>query len=273
MYSDCAGTRIQRPLLGVEKSLRSLAAEPGREAQFEIVITNLSAVTAYTVTIEDDMPAGFIYVEDSARSLDTVLIDLGDVQPLVWVLDNLEPQQSIRLTYSVFVDPTVPDDVYTTTVKVHAMDRAGFPFDSNEFIYDFGVERALLIDVTQRLAEPAGTVSILSGGNTFVVQTDLDNVGSEGLQEGVLLVTLPAEARYVPGSSTLNNTALPDPILDGAQWRWNLSDLPAKGKMTLQYSLRSTELLQEEAKIQTRLLGISSTGQAYESRLYRFDLK
>jgi uncharacterized repeat protein (TIGR01451 family) len=272
IYSDCAGTGIQRPLLGIEKSLRSIKAEPGREAQFEIVVTNLSDVTAYTITLEDRMPTGFTYVEDSVKSLDTLLIGLDDIQPLIWGLEDLEPKQSIRLTYTVFIDSKVRDDVYTTTVKAHAMDLAGFPFESNEFIYDFRVERAMLVELNQRIAPSEGTIQILAG-KTMTIITELNNVGSDALQEGSLHITLPDGVRYIAGSSRLNNTALPDPESVGTDVSWRIGELPVKGRMMLQYSVRSAEPLLQQREIETKLEGISTTGEAYRSGIYRLPLK
>lgn len=272
-FSDCVGTTIQRPLIGIEKTLRSVIAEPGREAQFEIAVTNLSDVTAYRLTVTDVLPDGFLYVEDSVRSPDTVLIGLDDIEPLVWVLEDLGPRQSIRLTYTVFIDSNVVDDVYSTTVQVHAMDRAGYPFESNEFVYTFAVERAMLIDVRQRLAGADEGVQMLSAENTYTVVTELDNLGSDSLQEGVLRVLLPPGLAYAAGSSRLNNTPLADPESESGALRWRFGELPVKGQVVLQYTLRQQRAAMAAPEVLTEIGGLATTGQAYRSRLYRFDLQ
>ncbi len=124
-HAECVEDTIRLPHLGIEKALTSIIAEPGKDAEFEIVVTNLSEVTAYAVTVQDELPVGFIYVKNSARSSDVAGLELDDTQPLVWVLEDLEPGKSVRFTYKVHLEPQMEVGLYPTQVKVYAMDRSG----------------------------------------------------------------------------------------------------------------------------------------------------
>ncbi|MBD3304782.1 DUF11 domain-containing protein, partial [candidate division KSB3 bacterium] len=126
----CTDLEITLPHIELEKTVSPFLADPGQPLEVELSVSNLSDVTAYSVTIEDLLPEGFIYVDESMRSLDTLEVDFYDTTPLVWVLTHLRPQETVRFSYTVMLDPNVPEGLYTTSAKAYAVDRAGFPFET-----------------------------------------------------------------------------------------------------------------------------------------------
>ena len=270
--SDCAEDEIKQPQLGVEKSLRLPEAEPGNAAEFEVVVTNFSDVTAYTLVIEDANPAGFVYVKDSVRSPDAAGVTLDDTDPLVWVLEDLEPKKSARLTYKAMVDPKMAEGAYRTTVKVHALDRSGAAFESNEFAVDVNVKRAVFLDVAQQLGEQDRKTLRIQAGTVFPIETKIENVGSAGVMDVAVLVTLPQGARYAPGTSRINQTQIGEPDAQGNALIWKIGDMPTSVSKTLAFELTSERPLTEQDEIVTTLRGVMESGQAYDSKAYRLKL-
>ena len=222
---DCVEDQIRLPQLGIEKTLVSPAAEPGKDAEFEVVVTNLSEVTAYTVTVQDVIPSGFIYLKNSARSSDVVGLDIDDTQPLVWVLENLEPGKSVRFTYKAHLEPQLEAGVYPTQVKVYAMDRSGFTFETNEFELNVTVERNVFLKIRPHI--PAlETQGSLKAGQAFIIVTSIENVGTDHVSRGTITVTLPDVLRYVPETSQINDIPAAEPEIEGADasleyWRFS----------------------------------------------------
>ncbi len=272
MTTDCVDDEIKLPRLGVEKSLRSLEIEPGKDVEFEIGVMNLSEVTAYTITVEDQNPDGLIYLKNSERSPDVVGVELDDTQPLVWVLEDLEPGRSIRLTYKVHLDPQLEEGLYTTTVKVHAMDRSGFPFETNEFKLDVRVGREIFLNVTQDFLNEEDAKGVWAG-KPFSVLNTLENVGSEGLTECTLLVTLPEDFSYIPESSLLNNVSIGKPIRDGQQLTWKLGELLLSDRKTLQYTLEVSDEIVGTYMLKTLIKGTTSAGDEFESPEQKFEVE
>jgi uncharacterized repeat protein (TIGR01451 family) len=244
---------------------------PGEEIEFEIVVTNLSEVTAYTVTIRDQLPAGFIYIEESARSRDVPIVDLDDKDPLVWVLEDLEPQKSIRLTYKAALDPTLEEGLYTTAVNVYAMDRSGFQFGTNEFELDVKVERTIVVDMTQRIPEQEEG-KVIPAGEPFTVITAIENLGSDNLLDGTVMVTLPEGMDYIPESSRINGVAIGEPVRDGQTVTWKPGELPAGGQKTLQYMLYNLEGISGKHSLITEIRGTTGTGRVYQSKKHTIEV-
>ncbi|GAK61421.1 hypothetical protein U27_01321 [Candidatus Vecturithrix granuli] len=270
--AECVEDPIRLPHLGVEKAFTSIIAEPGKDAEFEIVVTNLSEVTAYTVTVQDVLPAGFIYVKNSARSSDTVGLELDDTQPLVWVLENLEPGKSVRFTYKVHLEPQLEEGLYATQVKVYAMDRSGFAFETNEFELDVKVERNIFLNIAPQIPDMK-THKVIHSGEPFTVLIEVENVGVDAVISATMTVTLTNEIRYMPGSSQINGIPLAEPTLEGQMLRWNIGDFPAGGKKILTYTAQSSVGFAGTVTIVGQIHGVSDKGLPYASREYPLEIK
>jgi uncharacterized repeat protein (TIGR01451 family) len=269
--TDCVDDEIRLPKIGIEKSLRSLVAEPGKDVEFEIVVTNLSEVTAYTITIEDKNPDGFIYIKDSERSRDIVDLGLDDIQPLVWVLEDLEPGESIRFTYKAHIDPRLEEGLYHTEVKVYAMDRSGYQFETNEFELDVKVERAILLNITQQLPV-SGAEKGVQAGEPLTIQTIVENIGSDGLIDSAVVVTLPDGFAYLPNSSYVNNILIGEPLRKGQTFTWKFGELPPDIKKTLTYRIRSAQTMTGKQTVKMVIQGTNAAGEDYQSPADTFDI-
>ena len=263
--SACVEDRLNEPQLGIEKTLKSVTAEPGKEAEFEVVITNLSKVTAYTLVVEDMNPAGFIYVPDSVRSSDVPEIQTDDAEPLVWVLEDLEPGKRIRLTYRVVLDAGLKAGSYSGEVKVHALDRAGFPFESNAFEFNVDVQRDVVLQVSQQLGEPPSEQA-LQAGQALPLITAIENVGSDGLLDVSVVVTLPDGLRAVPQTSRLNGVAIGEPERAENSFVWKIGELPPGVKKTIQCDVIGD--LGGAFKISTVIRGVTDANASYESKTH-----
>jgi len=267
--TDCVEDKLETPQLGIEKSVLTLGIEPGGDAEFKIVVTNMSEVTAYRVIISDVNPTGFIYLQDSVRSQDVARVDVVDIQPLVWGMDNLEPGQSFHLTYGVHLDSQLEEGVYQTRVNVYAMDRSGYQFSSNEFELAVDVGKIALVDISQAIIEPQD-VSQIQAGQPFSIATSLENVGSEDLSNGRVVAVLPEGLEYVQDSSRINEVPVGNPEQEERKLLWKIGELAQGVTKTLRYSVKSSQAISQT--LETVFQGDSETGQTLTSREQKFEL-
>ncbi len=263
--SACVEDRMRKPQLGIEKSLRSVTAEPGKEAEFEVVITNLSEVTAYTLVVEDANPAGFIYVPSSVRSSDVPDVKTDDVEPLVWVLEDLAPGKSVRFTYRVALDSRLEAGAYLSLVKVYALDRAGFPFESNEFEFTIDVQRDVVLQVSQQFGDEE-PVAALRTGEAIPLMTSIENVGTDSILDASVVLTLPDGLRAAPKTSRLNGVAIGEPERAGNTLTWKIGELPPGVKKTLLIDVVGE--LPGTFKMTTMIRGVTEKNASYQSKSY-----
>ena len=262
--SDCAEDELTVPQLGLEKSFVSVVAEPGRAAEFEIVVTNLSEVTAYTITIEDENPEGFIYLKDSARSRDAVNIELDDTEPLIWVLENLEPGESLRLSYKAQLDPRLEEGVYQSRLKVHAMDRTGYQFNTNEFLLDVTVGRDLMLKLDFSLPDEFDAKQ-LKPGSIAPLRLSIKNIGSETLINSTAHINLPGAVGYVSQSARLNGVAFDEPTLENRILSWKLGEFAPGLSKTLEFFVHIPADAEEKQVLKAVIEGQNDAGAEYRS--------
>ncbi|GAK54230.1 hypothetical protein U14_05509 [Candidatus Moduliflexus flocculans] len=262
--SACVEDHMSKPQLGIEKSLRSVVAEPGKEAEFELVVTNLSDVTAYRLVVEDQNPEGFVYLPDSVKSSDVPDIQIDDTNPLVWVLEDLEPGKRISLTYRVILNTNLEAGSYASQVKVHALDRSGFPFESNEFELTIDVQRGVVLRVSQQLGEPQ--TATMQAGQPMPLISTIENVGTDGVLDAAVALTLPDGLEFVPQTSRLNGVAIGEPERKGKTLIWKIGELPPGVTKTLQCGIIGKEA--GEFTLSTIIRGATERNASYESRAY-----
>jgi hypothetical protein len=222
------------------------------------------------VTIEDHLPEGFIYLDNSARSSDVPDIALDDTQPLVWVLEDLAPEESIRLTYRVVLDRQLEEGLYITTVRGYAIDRSGGQFEANEFELTVEVERGVLLDLTQRIPDQEMGQGVRTN-TPLTVWAEIENIGSDGLIDSTLTVILPEGFRYVPESSRLNDVVIANPAYEGQIVTWKVGEFPPGVVNTLQYRVQSADD-PGSYPLKTIITGTTEDGDDYQSQEYTLEI-
>lgn len=94
------------PLLQIVKTVDRATVVPGDVATYQVVVTNVSTVVATPVTVTDQLPRGFVYVDNSVQATPTQptqVVNTGST--LTFVFASLAPGQSITVTYRVQVTP------------------------------------------------------------------------------------------------------------------------------------------------------------------------
>jgi uncharacterized repeat protein (TIGR01451 family) len=263
LNTDCVTDEISLPQLDIEKIVREPSAEPGKTLEFEIIVTNSSDVTAYTVTIEDHNPAGFIYLKNSVRSWNVEQLETVDTQPLVWVLNDLRPGASARLTYTVQLDREIEQREYVTTLKAYAVDRAGAQFETEEFELTLKVASYMLLTVAQSLREAGQDIQ---AGVPLTVVTTIENIGSGSLTGGAIFVMMPKDFEYVAGSSLINDVPISDPVHSGQKFIWQLGEVAPESVVRLEYQVQGAEGTTGIHVLRTEVFGASDTGEAYQSK-------
>jgi uncharacterized repeat protein (TIGR01451 family) len=94
------------PLLQIVKTVDRTTVVPGDVATYQVVVTNVSTTVANPVTVTDQLPRGFVYVDNSVQATPTQptqVVNTGST--LTFAFGALAPGQSITVTYRVQVTP------------------------------------------------------------------------------------------------------------------------------------------------------------------------
>lgn len=112
------------PLLSISKSANVSSAEVGDFVEYSVDIKNTGKADANNVTLKDDLPLGFGYVNNSLRvdglQYPTDFKESGKYMTLG--LGTLAPSQSKKVTYRVRIEPTALAGTATNHAHVTATD-------------------------------------------------------------------------------------------------------------------------------------------------------
>jgi uncharacterized repeat protein (TIGR01451 family) len=109
----------QVPQLTIDKTPDGGTIDPGDTAAFTIVVTNLGPGTAYSAVLDDELPAGYTWVEDP----DTAECDISGGTTLHCDLGDMAPADSFSVTVSADTDPAVPDCVLENVATASALNN------------------------------------------------------------------------------------------------------------------------------------------------------
>jgi uncharacterized repeat protein (TIGR01451 family) len=176
---------------------------------------------------------------------------------LEWVIPVFPGNAAITLSFHTAVRKNTPDASIipnSALVSSRSIPRA---LTSNRV--DVGVISPVL-----KLSKVALEGSVGIGG---VVQFELvarNNSNDAALSKLVLHDFMPVGLVYRPGSSRMNNTAMPDPEIitaDGAQTlKWTIGDLPANSGVTVRFAATATPAFPGEVVNQATARAIAANG-------------
>lgn len=87
------------PKLVIEKTVNVAFANPGDTIAYTVIVKNIGEGAAIDVILKDVLPDGFTFADTGTKTK-------------LWTLGNLQPNQSITITYDVVVGKTVAAGLY-----------------------------------------------------------------------------------------------------------------------------------------------------------------
>ncbi len=206
---DSDSTNVICPDVTVVKTADNGTISAGDTAAFTIVVSNIGEGTAYNVTLDDPLPAGVSWNQDSAACT----IDSGDLS-CSW--DTLAPGGSA--TIHVWGQTDAADcGVLDNTATVAATNEAEADTENNSSSADITVECPSLSATKTADASP------VSAGN----------------QIGFTITVSNSDAA---GTGTAHDVALNDPLPAGANLSWSIADQPAGNPCSISGSAGSQTL-------------------------------
>lgn len=110
------------PQLQIVKTSNQTEAEPGDIVNYQVVVTNVSTVVANSVTVTDQLPVGFSYVEDSIQATPNALTQVVNAadRTLTLTFGPLPAREAITITYRVRIALNAPGGGGTNTAQAQA---------------------------------------------------------------------------------------------------------------------------------------------------------
>jgi uncharacterized repeat protein (TIGR01451 family) len=148
-------TQVLKPALSVVKNA-SPYVYPHGDVVYEIVVENVGQVALEEVVVSDPLPEYVLYPRGISHDGQAVESPFeGEIQ-VVWYLGDLEPGQSVTLSWWGTVDPATPDEVYAirnvATVTTSRLTRQA---EASSYVLH---SRMILHKSATVAAEPGGLV-------------------------------------------------------------------------------------------------------------------
>ncbi len=191
--SDSVNLTVVEPDLALDKSFAAGSYEAGDTVEYTITINHSGSSTAaaYDLTVEDLIPEGMSYVDDSmttAADVSVINTAVSSGQELSWTIEELaqtyDSSTPLKLTYQVTVDDSVePAEVLTNAAEIswtsHPDDtnpdqRTGAAGDSlNDYIQTTDTDLTINDDLSiAKSITSTGTEYAV--GDTVIYQVNID---------------------------------------------------------------------------------------------------
>ncbi|MDX1535592.1 MAG: NEW3 domain-containing protein [Candidatus Spechtbacterales bacterium] len=188
------------PTLTIDKSVSVEVTEPGAVISYTIVVTNIGNASANNVLLEDDLPAGFTYLETGTNTRS-------------WNLGNMFPGDSITRTYDVEVGSSVEPGDYVNTAIVSATNHGQRSDTASVRVGEvLGETAEPVLQITK-----VGDKEFVNPGGQITYTVTITNVGEATAINLVVTDTLPAEFTLAEDGSTTVSWSVPT-LQVGESW-------------------------------------------------------
>ena len=193
--------------------------QAGDEAKYTLTVTNPNPVAVRNVTLSDVLPA------------EETLEATTPPGTLTWNLGTFQPGESRQVTISAIVKPGTADNaVVTNTAKASSSDLPG----------EVSASAALTVFTTELLIGKTVLERVVDIGDLLHYTVSVTNPSKVDLDHTLLSDHPSAGLRYVPGSTTVNGNAMPDPTAQNDMLVFDLGALNAGATKTIGYTLQTT---------------------------------
>lgn len=235
------------PNLTIAKTHSPISFSQGGTGTYTLSVTNTgNGATTAPVTVTDTLPAGFTYV--SSTGTNWICFPSGQVVNCTY--DAVAPagQPLPNLTLTVSVSPTTAPGIYTNTATVP---RDGVnqvpPNTATDQTPVLGPVSA--IKTVNDLNNPNGGNA--KAGDVLVYTTTITNNTSNPANSVTFQDPIPDNTSYVPGSTTLNGTAVAD--VNGAMPFVNAALVNSPGQPVGQITAGQAAIVTFQVKINNPL--------------------
>jgi uncharacterized repeat protein (TIGR01451 family) len=248
--SASASVVVNCPDIAVEKTAGTSPISVGGTAEFTITVTNIGAGTAFDVVLEDELPGGLDWSDDSADCTiagDTLTCDIGD----------LAPDASFSVTVSANTDTEASETEDCGPLPNLAEASAGNePSDALENNSDDAVVNVACTSGLEILksvtGNTGGTDPILNVpqaeiGDTLTYTLEYTGVGP--ITNAVITDVLPVGLEYVDGSAAGDANFTFVAYDDATRTlTWTAATLPDPANGTVTYQVLVLEAAAEEVQ-------------------------
>ncbi|MFZ8983685.1 MAG: hypothetical protein ACO213_05315 [Steroidobacteraceae bacterium] len=233
-------TITSAPAFQVLKTSADLSGDPGlllagETLRYTLTVRNLGTDDASDVRLTDQVPANTRYLSGSTILNGTRLADLNDRSPLVDGLlinapgapagslaadpSGTSPDVAV-ITFDVLVDETAADGTVIANqgfvsapaggVNSQPSDDPDTPIVDDPTRDIVGALPLLFADKRVELLDDLGSPGVIDPNDTLRYTITVFNTGSVEATEASLTDQVPANTTYVPGTTSLNGTAVAD---------------------------------------------------------------
>ncbi len=224
------------PQLTIQKTVNQSTAAPGDTVNYQVVVRNTSTVTAATpVTVIDQLPVGFAYVEASIQATPNATTQVVNAtnRTLTLTFATLPAGGTITVTYQVRIAADAPIGNGTNTAQVTT---PGLPPVTATAQVNVTNTPLPSLQVEKTVNRDAAAV-----GDVVTYQVVVRNTSAVAATPVTIADQLPVGLAYVDGSiqATPNATSQ---VVNAANRTLTLTfaTLPAGGTITVTYQVRIT---------------------------------
>ncbi|WP_198806754.1 isopeptide-forming domain-containing fimbrial protein [Leptolyngbya sp. BL0902] len=221
------------PELAIEKTVVQSEATPGDLVNYQVVVSNVSAVVAAPVTVTDQLPLGLAYLEDSIRATSDIrdqTVNAAD-RTLILTFDTLPPDGAITINYAVRVTADAVGGDGVNRVEASAPGTNTVSANARITINAPTPELRIIKTSDRAAAEP---------GDVVVYRLVVTNVSEAVANPVTITDQLPLGMTYVPDSIQ----AIPNPPTEvmnmGSALRLTFGELPPGQSITVAYAVLMT---------------------------------
>ncbi|MFC4101235.1 hypothetical protein [Paenibacillus xanthanilyticus] len=203
-YSNTVSTPLVGPLLQVSKSVSTPRASINQIVTYTIALAN-SGNRAAQATVVDPLPAGLSFI---ANSVLVGGVPLTGVSPAGGIpVGNVDVGATVLVTFQAIVVSIPPGLQFANQARVDyvftALDGRSVNGTLHTNTASFGVSPFRLS------ASASSSTTVTFVGDVIPYELTLTNEGSEPLENAVILIPLPEDLAFVPGSVVINGVLMP----------------------------------------------------------------
>ncbi len=209
--------------LSIVKNVDATLASPGDPLTYTLTVSNPNPEAASGVVVADEVPD---YTEYAAGSISAGGTYDAGTDSLHWNLGNMAAFETREVSFVVMIDPTVSDGQRIPNI---ALVRSVYPGGS-EIDSAVTTVSALPMVIKKEASKPSGMI-----GDLIKFTVTIENFSAATLDDVILVDTMPHGLFPIDGTSLLNGASIDDPTGDNP-YEWSLTDLPASGTFTVEYT-------------------------------------
>jgi uncharacterized repeat protein (TIGR01451 family) len=197
---------VGSPVLTTTQSVDKASTFVGDTLTYTVVVTNSGTADAVNLIFTDPLPFGTSFIANTFATNGVAIVGADPVNGVP--IPIIKQNSSITFTYQVTVDQIPPSAKFITAATInfqYAGTCAQSPTINATLVNADVLTLAPLLNVSKQ----ASLTNVIPGASlTYTI--DVPNVGTTNTTGATLADPIPAGVAYVPNTTTLNGTNVPD---------------------------------------------------------------